>query len=102
MYPFERSLVEEMKARPFALIGVNSDDDLEKIRGIVKEKNLNWRSFWNGPDGPGGPIAAAWQVRGWPTVYVIDHEGVIQFKDHRKPPDGMIEDLVKKAEAAGT
>ena len=45
MYPHERSLVNEMKNRPFALIGVNSDKDLDKIREIVVDKNINWRSF---------------------------------------------------------
>ena len=32
MYPHERSLVERMKDKPFALIGVNSDVDKKKLR----------------------------------------------------------------------
>ena len=54
----------ELADEPFALIGVNSDRDREKAREIVKEKKLNWRSFWNGPRGPRGPIAAQW-TRSW-------------------------------------
>ena len=100
MYPAERSLVKEMQNRPFALIGVNSDADLEEIRGIVKEKELTWRSFWNGPMGPPGPIAQAWGIRGWPTVFLIDHEGVIRSKGHREPEHDLIEKLVAEAEAA--
>ena len=98
MYPHERSLVEELKDEPFALIGVNSDGDRDRIRKIVAEKNLNWRSFWNGPQGPGGPIARAWNVRGWPTLYVLDAKGVIHYKGH----DGdkaieLVRELVAKA-----
>ncbi len=82
MYPHERSLVEELKAEPFAIVGVNSDKDLEQLRPRLAAEQISWRSFWNGAGGTDGPIAKAWHVRGWPTVYVIDHEGVIRHKGH--------------------
>ena len=80
MFPYERSLVEKLKDEPFALLGVNSDRDLEAIRKTVIEKNLTWRSFWNGEEGTRGPISSAWNVKGWPTVYLIDAEGRIRHK----------------------
>ena len=83
MFPHERSLVKQLSDKPFALIGVNSDRDLEMIQEVVKEKNLTWRSFWNGPDGTGGPISTKWGVTGWPTIYVMDSKGVIRFKNVR-------------------
>ena len=42
----------------------------------------SWRSFWNGGS-TRGPISTAWNVRGWPTIYVLDHKGVIRFKNVR-------------------
>ena len=83
MFPHERSLVKQLADKPFALIGVNSDKDLEKLRETVKAKDITWRSFCNGPDGTSGPISKRWQVRGWPTLYVLDAEGVIRYKGHR-------------------
>ena len=83
MYPHERSLVEELKDEPFALIGVNSDDDKEYLATRLEEEKITWRSFWNGPEGTRGPISAKWGVRGWPTIYVLDHEGVIRHKGVR-------------------
>ena len=83
MYPHERSLVETYRDAPFALIGVNSDKDREEARATVKEENLPWRSFWNGPEGTYGPISRAWNVWSWPTLYLIDAEGVIRFKNLR-------------------
>ena len=85
MYPHERSLVKRFAESPFAILGVNSDADREEIKKIVKEKNLTWRSWWNGPQGPGTPggIAEQWNVSGWPTTYLIDHKGVIRFKGPR-------------------
>ena len=95
MYPHERSLVEKLADNSFALIGVNSDADLEEIRGIVAEKNITWRSFWNGEEGTGGPISTQWNVRGWPTIYIIDDKGVIRYKNVRgKKLDEAIEGLL--------
>lgn len=100
MYPHERSLVQRMKDKPFALLGVNSDRDLDKIRKICVEKELTWRSFWNGPEGTGGPISSLWNVRGWPTIYIIDHKGVIRDKNKRgEALDEVVEQLVAEAEA---
>lgn len=79
MYAHERSLVQQLADKPFALIGVNSDKDREKIKQTVKDKNLNWRSFWNFADEE-NPISNAWEVEGWPTVFLIDADGVIRAK----------------------
>lgn len=93
MYPHERSLVNKLADKPFALIGVNSDDDLEEIREIVKEKDITWRSFQN--EREEGSISDAWRVDGWPTIYVMDAEGKIRFKNLRgKQLDDAITELL--------
>ena len=95
MYPHERSLVTKFEGQPFAIVGINSDQDREKIKQICIEKNLTWRSFWDG-GGTSGPIATRWNVSGWPTIYLIDHKGVIRSK--RRPlDDKLIERLVAEA-----
>jgi hypothetical protein len=33
--------------------------------------------------GTRGPISAEWNVRGWPTIYIVDHKGVIRAKNKR-------------------
>ncbi|MCA8953080.1 MAG: hypothetical protein KDE27_26445 [Planctomycetes bacterium] len=77
--------MEDWQDRPFVILGVNSDKDLAALRPRLLAEQITWRSFWNGPDGTRGPIAKAWNVTGWPTVYVIDHEGVIRHKGHGGP-----------------
>lgn len=97
--PHERELVAHFRNRPFALIGVNGDEDLATVSSAVKENDISWRNFWNGKDGAGGPIARAWNVRGWPTVYVIDHKGIIRHKRLRDETlDEALEKLVAEAE----
>ena len=99
MYPHERSLVSKMKGQPFALIGVNSDKDKRKLKIRMKNENITWRSFWNGPQGTGGPISKAWGVRGWPTIYVLDHHGVIRYKNVRGASmDRAVDELVAKVD----
>lgn len=100
MYPHERSLVKELKDRPFALIGVNSDASPEFVKQVSKEKQLTWRSFFDG-GGTDGPISTQWNVRGWPTIFVLDHKGVIRFKGMRGDPlDAAIHELLKEAEGS--
>ena len=83
MYPHERSLVKRLADAPFALIGVNSDGNLEEVRPALKEEQITWRSFWNGPKGTSGPISERWNVQSWPTIFVIDAEGAIRHKNVR-------------------
>jgi hypothetical protein len=100
MYPHERSLVKRLAGEPFALIGVNSDKDKEKLFQRMEEESITWRSFWNGPDGTRGPISAKWNVTGWPTIYVIDHKGVIRFKNVRgEEMDKAVDELLAEAKA---
>ncbi len=84
MYPHERSLVQRLEGKPFALIGVNSDNDREELKGVLQEEQITWRSFWNGGS-TNGPISKAWKVDGWPSVWVIDAKGVVRQKFRGAP-----------------
>src|SRR5438552_9667095 len=103
MYPHERSLVKKHADKPFTILGVNSDTDLKALKETLEKEEITWRSFWNGEKGTSGPISDAWNVRGWPTLYVIDHKGVIRHKYLGSPGDKVmdkvIDELVKEAEA---
>lgn len=94
MYAHERSLVEKYAGKPFAIVGINSDRERDKLKERMAEEGINWRSFFDG-GGTGGPIASKWNVSGWPTIYVIDAEGRLRFKDVRGDElDAAIEELM--------
>ena len=103
MYPHERSLVKRLADEPFALVGINSDKNLDELHKRLKEENITWPSFWNGPLGTQGPISAKWNVRGWPTIYILDHKGVIRFKGPRgEAMDRAVDELLAEMkEGAG-
>ena len=98
MYPHERSLVKRLENRPFALIGVNSDQDRDKLKKVLEDEKITWRSFWNGGSTK-GPISDAWKVRGWPTIYVLDANGVIRYRDVRgEAMDRAVDELLQELE----
>jgi len=101
MYPHERSLVKRLESSPFALIGVNSDKDLEKLKPVLAEEEITWRSFWNGPKGTSGPLSKAWGVHSWPTIYILDGEGRIRYRNVRgEKMDAAVDALLEEMESA--
>jgi len=98
MYPHERSLVKEMsKTKKFVLLGINSDSSPAKLRAAAKREDLTWPMIFDG-GGTDGPVATKWGVRGWPTIYVIDADGVIRARDVRDAEmTKVVEGLVKEA-----
>jgi len=101
MYPHERSLVKKLQDKPFALLGINSDTNREQLKEVLKKEEITWRSWFDGGN-TSGPIATKWNVHGWPTLYVLDHKGVIRHKyvgsPGEKVMDEVIESLVNEAE----
>lgn len=70
-----------MEGKPFALIGVNSDETPEIALAAIKANDLNWRSFQNSREGH-PDIAMDWNVSGWPTIIIIDDKGIIRYRGH--------------------
>ncbi|MFN3240108.1 MAG: TlpA family protein disulfide reductase [Planctomycetota bacterium] len=98
--PHHRELVARHQDRPFALVGVNSDDDRDHYREQARKHGVTWRSFWNGPRGTSGPISSRWGVTGWPETYVLDHKGVIRFRGRKGARlDAAVEQLLAELEA---
>ena len=64
-----------------------------------KEK-LTWRTFADD-----GSIVGTWNLPGTPTLYVIDHKGVIRHKwvgsPGEKVIDSALDKLIKEAEGKG-
>jgi thiol-disulfide isomerase/thioredoxin len=102
MVPHERELVERLKDKPFVLVGVNGDETRDKAKEVMAKEKMTWPSFWNGPRDDEKAISRAWNVRGWPTVYVLDAKGVIRYKGVRgKELDKAVDGLLKELDAKG-
>ena len=99
MYPHERALVERSNGESLAVLGVNTDENLETLRNAIGDGEITWRCWWDG--GTDGPITTAWGVHSFPTIYLLDANGVIRYKDVRGDDlDAAIASLLDELEAA--
>ncbi len=92
MYPEERDLVKSMTGKPFTILGVNADGS-DTLKQIVEEKRVTWPCW---ADGKGGPIAQEWQVESYPTMFVLDHAGIIRQKFVGMTQPGLLTKTVEK------
>jgi hypothetical protein len=87
-----------MEGRPFAMLGVNCDEEKETVQQASFRQNLTWRNWWNG--GPQGPLTARYDIKRFPTTLVLDANGVVRFRGSPQDPamEQSVERLVKETE----
>lgn len=87
-----------MQNKPFALIGVNINcQDPGTLKKVMDKEQLNFRSFTDKADGDGlGVIGSNWNLFGTPTVFVLDHKGVIRYRQIGIPDKKAIDEVVNK------
>ncbi|MCE9529781.1 MAG: TlpA family protein disulfide reductase [Planctomycetes bacterium] len=97
MLPQERALVKKYADQPFALLGINNDQDRAKLKPFFEKQQITWPSFADATD----TISTLWNIKGWPAVFVVDAKGVIRHRGLRgEPLNRAVEQLVKEAKAA--
>jgi peroxiredoxin len=72
----------------------------KNLREVMDKEKLSWRSFADQ-----GAISGKWNVHATPTLYVLDHKGVIRHKwvgsPGEKAIDAALEKLIQVAERDG-
>jgi thiol-disulfide isomerase/thioredoxin len=92
MWPHEQHLVEKMKDSPFALVGIFRGEQ-SALQPLVTDGTVTWKNW---VDGPSGPISFQWRVTAVPTIYILDHEGVIRFKGLGFVTESQLAEKVKE------
>jgi hypothetical protein len=75
-----QALVKRYEGQAFAILGINTDKDKDDYREKCIELGVTWRSSWQGKE---KEICKLWGVRAYPTIYVLDAEGRIRYKNPR-------------------
>jgi thiol-disulfide isomerase/thioredoxin len=83
LVPHEKEIIQQFKDRPFVVFGVSADESREDLRDVEKEERVNWRSLWDN----GGSIAETWNVHSWPTLFLVDHEGMVRYRFKGATPE---------------
>jgi thiol-disulfide isomerase/thioredoxin len=100
MIPHERELVKRLDGKPFALVSVSADDEKGTLTEFLKETDMPWTHWWGGADGK--KLIKELHVRHYPTIYVLDADGVIRYKGVRGAKmDAAVDELLKEMEAKG-
>jgi thiol-disulfide isomerase/thioredoxin len=99
LVPHECAMVKQREGKPFVLLGVNGDKDPAHAKKVAAAKGITWRSFKDQPDVEGA-ISKAWNLRGWPTLYLIDHKGIIRQRWVGAPPSEVLDREVDRLIAA--
>ena len=95
--PSENELAERLKGRPFALLGVDSEEDRAAGLKVIRDNQVTWPS-WH--DGGAQPIMARYHIASFPTVFVIDAAGIIRHKKiSGKAIDKAVDDLLAEMAA---
>ena len=99
MIPDERDLADRLRNKPFAIVGVNCDDDPQVAIKAEKTQQISWRSFRE-RGGKGRSISEQWKNEGLPTVYVIDDKGLIRNHWVGVPPEDSLTETIDRLVAA--
>jgi thiol-disulfide isomerase/thioredoxin len=96
MIPHEREMVARLKDKPFILVSISADEQKSTLTDFLKETKMPWTHWWNGTE---GGIVEDWEVKYFPTIYVLDARGVIRYKDVRgKEMDEAVDKLLAETD----
>jgi thiol-disulfide isomerase/thioredoxin len=80
MIPHQRELVARLKDKPFALVSVSADPEKAALTEFLDKTPMPWTHWYSGQK---AGMVADWKVSAFPTIYILDANGVIRFKDVR-------------------
>lgn len=96
MIPHETEMVEHFANKPFSLVSISVDADLETLTDFLAETEMDWNHWWAGDD---QALTQKWDIQYFPTIYVIDAKGIIRFKDLREDKlQAAVEELLAEME----
>ena len=96
MIPHHTELTERLKGKPFAMLSVSCDRDQETLETFLEETPMPWDHWWVSPE---SEFKKTLNIASYPTIYVLDHKGVIRYKNIRDEElEEAIETLLDEAE----
>jgi len=99
MIPHEREMVKKHEGKPFVFISVSADEKKEKLKEFLEKEKMPWTHWWAGVEG----VVKKWNIRAFPTMYIIDAKGVLRAKligggeEAEKKLSETVEKLVNEA-----
>lgn len=99
-------LATQYSDRPLEIVGIMSNHKQEHLLAAARRGDLPWTVI---PQTLNGPVQRDWGIDGYPTVYLVDHEGTLHGSfsipygdlDYETPGlEAKIDELLSKARLA--
>ena len=81
LIPQIKELNEKHKGQNFALVSVANDDDIEKVRRFIDNKQMNWIQLIDGNNNNENGIIKKLKISRYPTMVLIAPDGKIISRD---------------------
>lgn len=93
--PHVREAYERYNREGLEIVGISFDADKQRLEDVVKRENLKWPQYFDG----GGQEAApgkTFGIRHWPSMWLLDRNGVIRFISAGAGMDRKVTALLKE------
>ena len=91
--PNVKKIYDTYKDMGFVVIGISLDNNASEVRDFLKECELPWRQIFDGQD---GPLKKLFQIRGIPSLWLIDRQcKVISYKARGAELRKLVDKAVK-------
>ena len=93
--PHVRAAYERYNKEGFEIVGISFDAEKQRLEDVVKRESIRWPQYFDG----GGRDAAPGKTFGiqhWPTMWLLDRNGVIRFISAGAGMDRKIAALLKE------
>jgi peroxiredoxin len=74
--PLYNALKKNFPAADFALLAVGLDEDVDDARKFLRAHPIDYPAL----EDPQGEVAAAFGLKGMPSSYLIDRDGIVRFR----------------------
>ena len=91
--PNVKKTYEKYKDQKFQIIGISLDRSMEPLESYIEKAELGWLHYWD----KSRKVSTLYKVRGIPSTFLIDGEGVIRKTNLRGHElEHAVADLVKE------
>jgi len=90
--PLFQSRYEQYEGE-LAILAVNAQEGVEEAKGFMKDFGLTFEALLD----PGGEVQELYLVRGYPTTYVIDREGILRVQHIGVLDEAQLDETLESA-----
>lgn len=77
-FPKFKKMYGKFKDKGVLFVGISLDDDIEDLRGFVKQETVNWPQIFDGKRWK-GTIPSLYNVESIPLIIVLDRENKVRY-----------------------